>query len=183
MSTINLQELGITKEDLADRVVERVAQEFLGDGDYSYELETRLNKMIVTKINEAVIDLGDREIGPRIEELIKSAVLQATNEWGEARSKPVTFKEYLVERAEKYMTEPVNYEGRARNENRFGDWKATSTRVAYIMDKYLSYHIESAMKTALQDANSYIAKGITEAVRIRLDEIVKSIRATVEVKK
>jgi hypothetical protein len=39
------------------------------------------------------------------------------------------------------------------------------------------------MKTALQDANSYIAKGITEAVRIRLDEIVKSIRATVEVKK
>jgi hypothetical protein len=81
------------------------------------------------------------------------------------------------------MAEPVDFKGSARAECRDSySWKASTTRVAYLVNKHLQYGIETAMKQALQSANGKIADGITEAVRMTLTEILTSVKATVTTK-
>ncbi len=178
MSTINLEELGITTDDLTERIVQRIADNILIDDN---ELEYSINKMLTEKVNEAVVGLGDAEIGPRIAEMVEAVTLHATNQWGEKRGEPLTFKEYLVERAEKYMTDEVDFEGKPKGPDSY-NWRPCQTRITHMVHKHLHYAIESAMEEALKSANSQIAQGITDAVKLKLDELLKGIKATVTVK-
>lgn len=190
--TINLAALGISKESLKERIVENVATNILTtlgvvdeDGEEYYAdspTAKKLKALVVQRIDETVTKLAEQHVLPRVSEYIENLTLEQTNKWGEKAGVKLTFIEFLVQRAEQYMTEYVNHEGKTQGQCDRYNWRKTQTRIAHMIDKHLQYHIESAMKTAMQTANSAIATGIAETVKMKLAEIVSTLKISATVK-
>lgn len=185
-----LEALGFTREEIAERVIDRITSEILysssDDGDgYSHRVESGFKRELVgivtSRINEAVVKIADEKITPIIGDLVSGHTLQATNSWGEKVGQPVTFTEYLVQRADAYMTEQVDYNGKPKGTDGFS-WTGRGTRVAYMIDKHLHYHVESAMKTALANANASITKGLNETVRHAISNLKVEVKTEVKTK-
>jgi hypothetical protein len=184
-----LQTLGLSQEELQERVIDKICESFLSttgfDEDGSYEMPSNMQRILkdhITKnIKEQVERLGNIHVIPKINDYVENLVITKTNSYGEKSGETMTFIEYLVKAAEDYMIEPVNHTGKAKHEDSYS-WHKSTTRIAYMVDKHLQYSIETAMKQALQTANSAIANGINEAVKIKLNEVVNGIKVSVATK-
>ena len=185
----DLEALGFSKEEIAERVIDRICSSILStqtsdEDGYGYEIPSEfkrdLDRAVKARIDAEVTRIADKHITPRIGELIEGVSLQRTNEWGEAKGEPVTFTEYLVQRAEAYMTETVDYQGKSKKENGSFSFTGCGTRVAYMIDEYLHHSIETAMKQALADANATIAKGLNETVRNAINNLTVNVKTEVK---
>jgi len=193
MNALTIESLGISKDDIAERVVDRVVDQLLHNLDDTDEdgtptgarsqFQDQMRARIKEKIDSAVDEVAAKHILPNITAYLESLVMQETNAWGEKKGAPVTFIEYLTQRAEVFMVEPVDHEGKSKRENTWGSWSQKGTRVAWMMDKHLQYSIEHAMKAALANANSQIAGGIAETVKLKLNEVVAGLKVSASVGK
>jgi hypothetical protein len=184
-----IEALGFTKDEIAQRVVDTIVRDLTQqshedeDGERWFgesEFKRGIDKAVRERIDAEVTRVADEHIAPRIAELIDGCTLQQTNQWGEKRGEPVTFTEYLVQRAEEYMVEPVSYDGKTREQNGGYSFTAKGTRVAYMIDKHLNFAIETAMKQALGEANASIAKGLNEAVRTAISNLQVQMKTEVK---
>lgn len=185
---IDLAALGISKEEIEKRIVDAVAESVLSDvgydeggdetfGESAFHKKTR--ELIQKRIDTAIAALAEKHVLPNVDAHIENLVLQETTKWGEKVGKPLTIVEYLVSRCNAYMLEEVNYDGKTKGQDSY-NWRPTGARVARMIDQYLHHHIEIAMKEAVQNANSNIAKGIQETVRIKLAEIAAKLKVEVK---
>jgi len=180
---LNLETLGFTKEELQQRVVDQLCKELTSDLDYEEGMEfpvdskfgKKLQRVVEAHIDRKIQEIAENHIFPKVSEYIENLTLQETNKWGEVKGTSLTFVEYMVQRAEAYMTEKVNYEGKAKGENIYS-WTGTQTRLSRLIHQHLHYRIENAMQTALKDANSHIVKGLEETIKIKLKEISDSLK-------
>lgn len=191
MNAITLESLGLSQEDIAERVVDRIVDRLLNsyvadeddeDVATSSKYMTNLQELVHKKINESVENIAAKHVLPNIETYLEGLCLQETNSWGEKKGKPVTFIEYLVQRAEAYMLEEVNYEGKSKGQNGSYSWSKSGTRISYLVNQHLQYSIQTAMQNALKDANSHIVGGLEQAIKIKLAEVQNSIKVGVTVK-
>lgn len=186
-----LATIGLKQEELQDRVVEALCEQLLAsalsdeDGESvarKSPLRQKLDEEIKKRIDAGVSGIGERHIMPLVASKLESFVIQQTNTWGEAKGAPVTFVEYLVRRADQYMRDEVDSEGRSQPEvsdyNR-SSWRKAGTRITQAVDKHLHHNIETAMKTILTDANKTLAEAMKTAVEIKLNEVVKSVKLSV----
>jgi hypothetical protein len=181
---ITLEALGFTKDELQERVIDRLCRQIMQgtsldeDGE-QWETDStfarKLNERVREQIDVAIDALAAKHVLPNVAQYVENLSLQETNKWGESKGKSVTFIEYLVQRAEAYMQEPVDFQGRVKGQDSFS-WKGTQTRLTHLVHEHLHYSIEAAMKQALQVANSKIAKGIEETVRLKLEEVSKALK-------
>lgn len=191
MSAITLESLGLTQDELANRVVAKIAdsvmtgvhfdedgEEYVDDSKFMRTLNQKVQAMLDAKVDE----IGEKHVLPKVTAMVENLVLQETNKWGEKRGEPVTFVEYMVGRAEAYMKEPVNYEGKTKEQSGSYSFSATQTRVTNLIEKHLHYSIDTAMKAALNDATTNIAKGINETVRLKLNEAIQGFKVTTAIK-
>lgn len=187
---ISLASLGLDEEKLAEKLVDRLAQNMLTsigydeDGDEWFgtsPFANKLNTMVKARLDQIVNDLADKHVLPRVNEMVEGLVLQQTNQWGEKVGQPVTFIEYLTQRAEAWMREEISFDGKTKAQDSFG-WRKYGTRVEYLIDKHLQYSIEKAMKEAVSEANKTIAGGLVDAVKIKLGEIAASLKVDVKTK-
>ena len=169
-------DLGFTTSELREQIVNRAAERLV-EG-VTVDTSPLLTKLVNQKIQQAM----DEAMRPLVEDGIESLVMQETNQWGEARGKSVTFREYIVQRCEAYLREKVNYEGKAKSESGGFSWTGTQTRLTHMVHKHLHYQIESAIKEAIKVANSQLGAALEDTVRLKLDEIGKSLKVTVEPK-
>jgi hypothetical protein len=188
-----LQAIGLTQEEIQRRVIDRIVAELMEEeaGHYdedtgqSYketrasQLERELRKTVQTRIAEQVIAVADAHLTPRIREIIESTKLQATNKWGEKQSEPMSFCEYLVKRAEAYMTEEVNLQGKTRGE-RDHDFKGVQTRIAYMVHCDLYNAVHKAVQEALTSANTMFAKSLQDMVNAKLAEVAGAIKLSMQ---
>jgi len=194
---LTLESLGITQQEAVNRLIETLANRLLtskgcgqtddGEGEvYEFTAESpfgkALKEMVQQRIEVALAAIVEKHILPNVEQYIENVTLQATNEWGEAKGKPATFIEYLTERAESYMIEKVDFNGKTKSEEHGYSWKGTQTRIAHMIHRHLHYAIETAMETALKNGLSTIVKGIEETAKLKLAEISKSLKVQAVVK-
>lgn len=181
---MNITELGFTKEEVLEKVVDRIVSDMLEhhfqnyDGDISVtqtKFSDQIKKLVVNRIDDTVKLMADREILPKVADLVESLTLQETNKWGEKIGKPVTFIEYLVQRAEHYIMEEVDYNGKAKRDGDSYNWKASGTRISHLIHSHLDHHIRLAMQEAMKVAVGSVAKGIHETARIKLNEIAEEM--------
>ena len=192
MSEIDtLKALGLTSDDIMERVVERVTDRLLesryfdedGDeGSAPSQFATAMQSHIKAKIDEAVANIAGRHVLPNVATYVENLTLQETNRWGEKTGTALTFVEYLVQRAEAYLQEKVDYDGNVQSESRGSYWKGTQTRIAHLVHKHLHYSIETAMKRAIENANAVIVKGLQATVEIKLREIADGLSVHVKTK-
>lgn len=177
-------DLGITRDELRDRIIDGAISR-ISEGIWNgADVETLVTNAVEKIVRDEVEKAANETVATTFEEFVRGAienvVLQETNKWGEKRGEPVSLREYLVGRAEAWMTETVNYEGKTKSEDRFGSWHGATTRLGYAIDSYLQYHISSAMKTALADLNSKVSVALTETVKLQLSEVLGKIRTEVK---
>ena len=184
---IDLQSLGFTKEELQERVIDQLCRQVLSGtvcDEYGNEIDTssvfskKLNELVKKKIDETINAIAEKHVLPNVASYIENLTITETNSWGEAKKAPVTFIEYLTQRAEAYMQEKVDNDGKSKGESSF--WNGgKQTRITYLIHHHLQYSIETAMKDALKTATGEIARGIHETARLKLNEIAASMKVSV----
>lgn len=189
---ITLEALGITQDKLVELVVERLVENATayiipGEDGEPVEKTSRLwdalTKRVQHAIDTRIAALAEKNVIPHVTNIMENLVLQTTNKWGEKVGKPVTFIEYMTQRAEAYLTEPVNFEGKSKSEDGYGyGWKQAQTRISHLIHQHLHYSIETAMKNALGTTTSAIREGLLSTAKIKLEEFAKSMNVRVEVK-
>lgn len=192
MGGIDLAALGFTQEELQARVVDQLCEKLLTGMEYDPDSETecpvasRFQQAIAARVKQHVEEtinaIAEAKVLPNVREYIETLSLQATNEWGEKRGESVTFVEYLVQRAQAYMQEKVNFEGKSKAVANGYSWNGTQTRLTHLIHQHLHYSIEHAMKDALTSATAQIAKGIHETARLKLNEIAASMKVAITTK-
>lgn len=191
MDMQTLQTLGFSVEQLQQRVVDQICESLLKrsyedeDGDCFFgesEFKKKLDSEIKKRVDETINALAEKHVLPNVAQYIENLTIQKTNEWGEKRGETISFIEYLIQRAQDYMQEKVNYEGKAKAESGGYSWSGTQTRITHLIEKHLHYSIEQAMKNSLQIATSEIAKGLHETTRLKLNEIAANMKVEVKTK-
>lgn len=186
---LTLEALGLTQEEIEDRVVNRIVEHALRgvaadeDGEevsVPTPFARRLDDLVKGAIDARVSAIAEAHVLPKVTAMVENIVLQETTSWGEKRGAPMSFIEYLVKRAEHYLTEPVDYNGKSKEESRDSyNWSKSQTRIAALVHGHLHYSIETAMKKAVADANAAIVGGLAETVKVKLEEVAKKLKVTV----
>lgn len=191
MDMQSLEALGITKEDLAERIVDQAVQTLLSSTGFDPENETetsyasKFKREIEARIQKAV----DQKIGalaaehliPRIGEMIEKANLLQTNQYGEKKGPSMTFIEYIASRAQAYMSENVDYHGKSKAEGDSYNWKSEGPRLTVLMRSYIRETLEKHAKNAIKDVNAVIAKNIEKAALDAITAAATAIKVSVSV--
>lgn len=193
-----LEALGIDRKHIEEQLVVRLVDTFLGEHLYVHEEEDdaglmttetkldlepiarRIHKEVGEKIDVVVGSIAKEVLGSNIEAYIETLLLEEANRWGEPTGNKWTIREYIVHRAEEYLREQVDSDGRSKAESRGSMWTGKQARAAYMVDRHLHYAISSALKEALKNANSRIVEGLEETVKIKLKEISKALKVEVK---
>lgn len=189
--SLDIEALGFTKEELQDRVVERLCEMFLttrGVDPFNDETEmpTQMRVQIEARVKQEISDrinaIAEAHVLPNVRAYIEELTLQQTSQWGEKKGEPLTFTEYLVDRAKAYMLEKVDYNGKGKDEAGGYSWTGTQTRITHLVHQHLHYSIETAMKDALKTATGALAIGLHETCRVKLNEIAAGMKVAVTTK-
>jgi len=173
---MKIEDLGLTKDKLTQLVVDQIVgnaydgESFISEASIGSSIEEQLKERVTASINETVDRIGNEVILPKVNEMIENHIVQKTNEWGEEKGEPKTFVEHLIARADYYMQEPVDHNGKTKAEDSY-NWRKNTTRICYLVDHHLQYSISVAMEAALKEANSSIAEGLKKAVSIQIDKV------------
>ena len=192
MAKITLEELGIDKEEMLERTAQVLADKLLhryeddgDDGEYpvATDYQKRVEQIVKEKIDDSITKIAAKHVLPRMKKYMEDFCLQETTAWGEAVGDPMTFTEYLVKRAEYYMTEKVDGSGKNKQESSEYHWRGEQTRIAHMVHRHLHYNIGEAMKTILKDANNILVEGIRETIATQLEIVKKKLQVEISTKR
>lgn len=189
MNIETLKSLGISPEELGNRIVDQAVEALLSstgfdpDTEEETRYESRFKQEIEARIQKAVDEkiaaLAAVHLIPRVGELIEAADMRKTNEWGESKSPPMTFKEYIAYRAERYMSEDVDINGKSRAEANDSYWRKSGPRLTVLMQMYIRDHLQKCASAAVTDINKVIAKNIEQAAKDAITAASASLKVSV----
>lgn len=194
MNAITIEALGLTKDELTERIVRRAVDEMLSrtvvgydeDGDdvvdeVPTQLANQIKAMVKDRIDAKITEIAEGHVLPRVSEYVENAVLQKTNAWGEKIGEPITFVEYMTQRADEYMRETVNYDGKSKKEAGDYSFNGKQSRVTHLIERHLHHSIETGVKNALQSVNTTIGAALAETVKLKLQEAAASLKVKTEI--
>lgn len=190
---LTCEQLGITPDDIADRVATKIATTMLAsftddfDDDTGEPIKTEtptkfrslVQARVNAKVSAAVDAITERVLGNALETKITALRFPQTNSYGEPKAEPLTLLEFIAKRADTYLSEQVDHEGRSGGAM-YGS--ARNPRVVWMLEKYLASRIKDSMDTALRAANAQIVGGIEATVKANLKDIADRLSAKVEIK-
>jgi hypothetical protein len=180
MTKQDLQSLGITPDEVLTRVADRICEQFISEEkDYAHDFQSRIERAVKKRVDEVLDKAMSKHVLPKVTSMVEELTLTETNKWGEAKKEPVTFIEYLVQRADCYIREEVDYNGKIRSEDTY-QWRAHSTRIAHMIHEHLAYHIKRAMEQAMGNATTSVKKGLEEACKIAIAGIQVKVNTEVQ---
>jgi len=189
MDIKTLEALGISPEDLGNRIVDQCVEALLNstgfnpDTEEETRYESRFKREIEARIQKAVDEkiatLAAVHLIPKVGEMIEMADMRKTNAYGEAKTPSMTFKEYIAHRAEEYMSEAVNIRGLSKAEDGSYQWQSAGPRLTVLMRNYIRETLEKHAKAAITDVNKAIAKNIETAARDAINAAASSLKVAV----
>ncbi len=190
MDIKTLEVLGLDREELGNRIVDQAVAALLSASGFDPETEeevryeSRFKKEIEKRIQKAVDEkiaaLADAHLVPKVGAMIEGVNMRRTNSYGEPKGDPMTFIEYIASRAEAYMSEDVNFNGKSKAED--GDnynWKSSGPRLTVMMRAYIKDTLEKHAKAAITDVNAVIAKNIEKAAVEAISSASKALKVSV----
>lgn len=185
---IALDDIGLTKEELQDRVIETICDRLLEESSidewesesrvpsgFRNRLESRIQEQVIARLDAMCAQhLNGSALG-KIEEM----VIQLTNSYGEKIGKPMTLIEFATKRCEDFMMESVDHTGKTKGQSDSYGWKATDSRLAWLIDRHLKLKIEEGVKAAMVDPVQSIGRALAETAKIKLKEIADKLRVEV----
>lgn len=190
MDTKTLEALGISPGELGNRIVDQCVEALLSTTGFSSEIgeeeryESRFKREIVKRlmgiVDEKITALAAVHLIPRVGEMIEAANMGQTSRFGELKTPPMTFLEYISQRAEVYMSENVDCDALSKDEatNSY-NWRSAGPRLTVLMRMYIRETLEKHAKAAVTDVNKVIAKNIENAARDAITAAAASLKVTV----
>jgi hypothetical protein len=194
MDIKTLEALGISTDELGDRIVDQAVETLLSstgfnpDTEEETRYESRFKREIEARVQKSVDEkiaaLAAVHILPRVGEMIEKADMRKTNCYGEPQSQSMTFKEYIAHRAEAYMTEDVDFHGNskadleAKNESTY-NWRSCGPRLTVLIRNYIRDTLEKHAQTAISDVNKVIAKNIEKSARDAITAAAAALKVSV----
>lgn len=132
--------LGISREDLLDKIVENVSENLLGDEE---RIGVNVSRVIHERVDKSVMKALADAVPKRVDDILERALgVQYTpiNNWGEPVGAPQTIREVMLNQARSYMEQPVNINGAPINP---GAYSSTPTM------SRLQWHVAQAVKDAM----------------------------------
>lgn len=189
MDIKTLESLGVSVEELTQRIVDQAVEQLLSytgfdeDGEPSGTYATKFKKKIEEKIMEAVNSkiaaIAEEHLIPRVGEMIEQADMRQTNRYGEPVTPKLTFKEFIAQRAESYMSEDVDYHGKSKTESGDYSWRSSGPRLTVLMQSYIRQTLEDHAKGAVSDVNKVIAKNIEKAAVDAIKQAADNLKVSV----
>lgn len=190
MDIKTLEALGLNATELADRIVEQAVNSLLYSTGFNPETEEEvicerkfkreIEARIQCAVDQKIGAIAAEHIVPRIGEMVEKANMVQTNRYGEPKGEPMTFKEYIAYRAETYMGEEVDLQGRSKAERDDAyNWKGCGPRLTVLMQNYIRDSMETAAKSAVTDINKVIAKNIEQAAKDAIAAAAANIKVSV----
>lgn len=180
--SLDLASLGFSKEELLQRIVDQACESLLyGDemlDGIQKQIDARVKKQVLDKINE----LAEQHVLPNVARYVENITMQETNQWGEAKGVKITFVEFLVNRANAYLQEQVDGDGKSKTEKDSYNWSGKQTRITHLVHAHLHNSIKQAMEEAMKVGVGEIARGIHETARLKLNEIAAGMKVQVTTK-
>ena len=190
MDIKTLEALGLNTTELGDRIVEQAVDALLRstgfnpESEEEYTCESQFQREIHKRVKEAVdakiASIAEEHLIPRVGEMIESADMRQTNRYGEPTSPSLTFKEYIASRAEVYMSEDVDYNGKSKTES--GDsynWRSNGPRLTVLMRSYIRETLENSAKAAVNDVNKVISKNIEKAALAAITSAASDLKVQI----
>jgi len=189
MDIKTLESLGIDPAELGNRIVDQAVECLLASKGFNPETdeettyESRFKREIQERIQKAVdqkiADLAEIHLIPKVGEMIERANLQKTNNYGEKKGEPMTFIEYIAERASVYMTEDCDINGKTRSEGDTYSWRSCGPRLTVLMRSYIRDTLEKHAKNAVADVNKVIADNMKKAAIDAINSVASGIKVSV----
>lgn len=126
-----------------------------GEHSYPSQVRVRLQATAKKQIDDALNDFAQKFIIPGIAKHLETLVLQPTSQYGEKKGQPQTFLEYLTKRAETWLGEKVNKEGKTREEESYS-WKEHGTRAVQIIDQQLQKQLTDLMTGQIAATHAHL---------------------------
>ena len=178
MDLATLESLGITREEVLKRVVNQIlSQEFKEEDsdEFSMRVTRLVAKMVEKKFSEQTTAVLDKFMGEDLMKGLETYIIQKTNSWGERVGDPQTFRQYITSRAEAYLLEKVDRDGRTNDA--YGD--KNQTRGAWIISNAIGDNLRKILSEAMMNAQTVLAKSVTETVKLQMEEIVKKFNLNI----
>ena len=179
MTTEELKNIGLTPGDVLEKLTQKLYDHYMLDreGDQS-EFDARLQDSIKGMIDVVIAKTMTEHVHPRVVQMVEQIKFTKTNEWGERVNPTIpslTFTEYLVDCADSYIREKVDYNGKTKTEAAGYNWSGKTTRISHMIHEHLQYEIARAMEKSLGEVNSSVRNGLEEAVKMALAGIKVSV--------
>lgn len=185
MNSVNLESLGFTVEELQARVVNNLVDRLLsghtfGEGS---PVHRQFQNVIKTAIDVKLDTLFETQILPHISSQVDELIIQKTNEWGEKKGAPVTFLEYLVERADLFINEPVDSRGRTRaqcaaSHDSFSEVRG-SNRLINAVETKLNSHLQACVQAVVKDATDKVGVAMGDLLKTTLKNAQDNIKVNI----
>ncbi len=189
MDLKQLEALGITAEDLTQRIVDQAVENLLNASGYDPENDTEvryesrfkkeIEKRLLSAVDQKISALAAEHIVPRVGEMIEQASMRKTNGYGEPKGEPMSFKEFIASRAESYMSEDVDSNGKSKAEGDSYNWRSCGPRLTVLMRIYIRDTLEAHAKTAVNDVNKVIAKNIEKSAIDAIHAAANALKVSV----
>lgn len=159
-----LEQLGISNEELVNRLIQKLADEILSDTVCDC-IEQRLDNQQNKAINEAVEKIISEKVIPFVESGVESAMVKVPSVGDEFVQ--LTISELAHNRANAFLNEDVDRIGKPRAKDSW-NWGSVGTRLEYLIDKCVQKHVASELPRFIE----------IEAERIS-DEFIKQAKQAV----
>jgi hypothetical protein len=182
---ITLESLGFTKEDLQERVVENLCEQVLhskgcdedgGTTTFESTLARQLGDKIEKKLSAIADAFCEQKVGPRVLEYINQTLLTPTDRWGQQKSAPLTFAEYVTNRIDMYLKEKVDLRGSAAGYS--SDSK--TERGAWLVWQGITAAVNDIIKGSVSQALDTIKGGIEAEIKTSLAKTFATVKVAVE---
>jgi len=168
---MNLEALGITKEDLIDKLAEKILRlEYPNqeDGcDYKNTIgdmvRTAVEKKVHTHVSESVLLSIDEVLRDKLSEVLEQEVTPV-NIFGDKVGKPTTIKAALAEKAKDFWLQKVDKAGKPTDST----WGDAKPRYEFLIKENLRDSLDEVVKANVDD----ILKGFKSALR---EDCIKSL--------
>lgn len=172
-----LQALGMDPATIRDQVIDAIVARVMGDGEY---YKSELAKQVQKQVDAHAAAYFKKVIGPITKEMVEKVDFPETNRYGEPKGARLTLREHLAKRAETYLSEPVDSNGKAAWE-RGSSYDMKHTRLVHLVRDHFRYTMQGLVEKLMTEANRQLAGGIEGSVKLTLESILKNFKVTTKV--
>lgn len=147
---MNLEQLGITKDDLIEKIVSRFIDDLQGNGDYEdyiFNARERINTLVDQKFCES-IDKEIKEIVSKIGSDTLHVAYQPVNRWGEKEGEKTTLKERLEKESLKWWSQSVDRDGKPCKSDGYG---SQGTRASILVKEQMEHVLRTEVNRNLKE--------------------------------